>query len=145
MNHVALHRSCRPSKQPSSIAAHLPTRHLDHYCGEIGEPPVPSDAPLAPHTRWRLSGAPLATRTTRIGNLLQQPFPVEPADIQATALFNGGLLAEAVPVSRPYAAHEYFLLSFLPKSLGKFTGSRLPVAQIAHTYGLASHPKGMNP
>jgi hypothetical protein len=70
---------------------------------------------------------------------------VEPADIQATALFNGGLLAEAVPVSRPYAAHEYFLLSFLPKSLGKFTGSRLPVAQIAHTYGLASHPKGMNP
>jgi hypothetical protein len=48
---------------------------------------------------------------------------VEPADIQATAFFNGGRLAEAVPVSRPYAAHEYFLLSFLPKSLGSLQGA----------------------
>src|SRR5215207_4768286 len=58
----------------SNYLVHL-SRHLNHYCGEIGEPPVPSDVPLAPHTRWRLSGAPLATRTMRIGNLAPAALP----------------------------------------------------------------------
>jgi hypothetical protein len=46
------------------------------------------------------------------------------------ALLDRGLLVEPVPVAAAYSAHERFASDFLPKSLGKFTRSRLPFAQI---------------
>ena len=50
------------------------------------------------------------TRSTRTTDPVQQPFPVEPADVEAAALLHGGLLVEAIPAATTYAANRNLLL-----------------------------------
>jgi hypothetical protein len=67
---------------------------------------------------------------------------MEVADVDALALVGGGLLVEAVPVTRACATHELFSSSFLAKSLAKFTSSRLLLGRIAHIYRVFSKCEG---
>jgi hypothetical protein len=56
---------------------------------------------------------------------------VEVADVDGLAFVGGGLLDEPVPAAATHAAHQLFLSSFLPKSLGKFTSSWSSWVQLA--------------
>src|SRR5215203_553480 len=63
---------------------------------------------------------------------------MEPPDIEATALLNGGLLVEPVPAAATLAAHIFFILDFLPKSLGKFTRDGHPSLRTSPIQGVSS-------